>query len=377
MAPRFLVSVCWLLLLAGCTASEQAAMAPAPSQLATGWNKIMPGGETRCSDGSDYAFFVRPGKADKLLVFFQGGGACWNLQTCDPLLQPTYTINTAGLEPATFDGIFNYQRSDNPFKDHTVVFAPYCSADVHIGQADQTYERSAEHKDKIRAAGKHQGAIADRFTVAHRGFANAAAVLGWTYNNVRRPQSIFVTGSSAGSIPSPYYAQRIAQAYPDAQIIQLGDGAGGYRRVNQASNPNLSWNTVAVLQREPAFAELTNDNFNYEQLYIKSAAAAPDVRFHAYDAAEDAVQKRFLDLGGVAMPSLKTAITANQNDIREAVPEFRSFIAGGDSHTILRRPEFYRYRVGEVSIRDWVAELAAGKPVDDVHCNDCTTATTN
>ena len=45
--------------------------------LEPGWNVIEPAGDTVCSDFSPYRFFVRPGDKDKLMVFFQGGGACW------------------------------------------------------------------------------------------------------------------------------------------------------------------------------------------------------------------------------------------------------------------------------------------------------------
>ncbi|MGI9323894.1 MAG: pectin acetylesterase-family hydrolase [Pseudomonadales bacterium] len=346
------------------------------SALPSGWNTIKPGGETRCSDGSDYAFYVRAGDPNKLLVYLQGGGACWNLQTCDPLLEPTYSISAESSIPRRYDGIFNYTRSENPFKNHTVVFAPYCSADVHVGRAEQRYKRSPEQKAKIRAKGKHNGDIADEFTIVHRGFANANAVLDWTERHVEAPKNIFVSGSSAGSIPSPYYALRMARLYPQAKIVQLGDGAGGYRRSNPDSNPNLAWNTVAELSDDPAFAGVTNDNFNYEQIYIRAASAAPEVTFAAYDAAEDNVQKRYLALGGVQVASLLSAINANQRDIRQAVPGFRSYIAGGDSHTILARPEFYTFTVGDHSIRDWVAQLAAGQLVNNVVCDRCEIAET-
>ena len=50
-------------------------------------------------------------------------------------------------------------------------------------------------------------------------------------------------------------------------------------------------------------------------------------------------------------------------------------MAGGELHTILLRPELYTYRVGEVSFVDWLARLAAGNAVDNVHCgNDCAEA---
>ena len=75
------------------------------------------------------------------------------------------------------------------------------------------------------------------------------AVLDWTYANVSEPEQIFVTGSSAGAIPSPFYAALIADHYTEATVTQLGDGAGGYRRMNNDTAPT---NLGAPLTSSPA-----------------------------------------------------------------------------------------------------------------------------
>jgi len=331
-----------------------------------GWQKVVPGGDTMCSDGSEFAFYTRQGDPKKLLFFLQGGGGCWNLQTCDPLGKPSYTVNLDGLHPSESDGVFNFSRADNPLRDHTVVFVPYCSADVHIGQATQHYKRSPAWIEKLNSKDNQVANIPAQFTIAHKGLANARAALRWTSDKVVAPESVLVTGSSAGSIPSPYYAVQLAAQYPQAQISQLGDGSGGYRRMNQKAAPQLAWGTVEALTKELAFASLTQENFNFEKLYTLAHAAAPGVRLHAYDTAEDDVQLQFLALSGLKIESLHTAITQNQADIRVEVPAFRSYIAPGELHTILRRPEFYRYEVAGRSVRDWVADVVAGKAVSDV-----------
>lgn len=355
-----------LTLLAACAQQSSAPSTPppadAPVPVADGWNRIDPGGETRCSDGSPYNFYVRAGDPKKLLVYFDGGGACWFRKNCDPSLQPTYTINLAGQSLENARGIFDFSRSDNPFRDHTVVYAPYCTGDVHLGRVDQRYPPEA---------GPNPGQAGGDLTVFHRGLTNSDAVLDWTYNHVASPESIFVAGSSAGSIPSPYYAYRIGAHYPGARIVQLGDGSGGYRNMAGGTLPHKQWGSLREITREPAFADMDDDSFGYEKLYIKAAAARPDIQFASYDAAEDAVQKQFLTLAGITDKSLLELISLNQGDIRTADGDFRSFIAGGDSHTILRRPEFYTYSAGGVSIRDWVADLADGKAVQDVACKDC------
>src|SRR5688572_5624660 len=52
------------------------------SSLPPGWSRIEPGGETTCAHDTPYAYWVRPGTRDDLLVYFQGGGGCWNADTC-------------------------------------------------------------------------------------------------------------------------------------------------------------------------------------------------------------------------------------------------------------------------------------------------------
>ena len=322
----------------------------------TDWQKISPAANTTCSDGSPYSFFVRQGDPNKLLVYFQGGGACWFRQNCDPQMSPSYSIQVGNIDRANF-GIFNLDNPDNPFKDHTTVFAPYCTADVHMGASNTVYPPVEEGQADL--------------VIRHQGRANVEAVLQWTYEHVPSPQNIFVTGSSAGAIPSPLYTALIADHYVNARIAQLGDGAGGYRRTNNDSRPDEQWGTFDFITQEQGFANLRPETMTYESLYIAAAQAHPDITFAEYDAAEDAVQKRFLSMSGQKDVALQQAIEANHADIRREVGNFSSYIAGGDSHTILGRPEFYTLASNGVAIRDWVAALANFETVENVTCAPC------
>ena len=346
-----------LLLLVGC-ASEQ--ISPSQTTLSTkpvsDWQQVFPGGATTCSDGSPYNFLTRKGDPDKLLVYLQGGGACWFRGNCDPLMQPSYAINLQN-QRGYQTGIFNLENPANPFRDHTVVFAPYCSGDVHIGASDTEYPAVKEGQEPL--------------TIHHQGRANVQSALDWAFDNVPAPQQVFVTGSSAGAIPSPFYASLIADHYTEARVTQLGDGAGGYRRINNDSRPHDSWGTFNFITSEAGFEGLDANTMVYESLYIAAAKRHPEVRFAEYDAAQDNVQKRFLALSGQRNVDLLSAITANQADIRAEASNFNSFIAGGASHTVLARPEFYTYAANGVSVRDWVTALANDDPVTDVRCTEC------
>ena len=93
--PAWPAGLPWLLGLIGCETSEStegaqpmAADAAVPPRMALPmpepgvWETIYPGGDTICSRGDEYRFYLRGGDPRKLMIYFQGGGACWNELTC-------------------------------------------------------------------------------------------------------------------------------------------------------------------------------------------------------------------------------------------------------------------------------------------------------
>ena len=84
----------WLiaaLLLVAITGSATAQDMPTRDQLPPGqWNQISPGGSTICGHGAPYSFYYRDNPGQDLLIDFQGGGMCWNGQTCSPTQDKTF-----------------------------------------------------------------------------------------------------------------------------------------------------------------------------------------------------------------------------------------------------------------------------------------------
>lgn len=89
---------------------------------------------TRCGDGSDYAFWVRPAPAgqpiDRIVVFMQGGGACYDGPTCADQPAARFTSINQNLPTA---GIMSSTNASNPFRYWTKVYLPYCTQDLHLG----------------------------------------------------------------------------------------------------------------------------------------------------------------------------------------------------------------------------------------------------
>ncbi len=186
------------------------------------WHSIPLGGETSCSDGSEYRIFARQGKSQNLIIHFSGGGACWDDTTCSSPgtlmkamlegvprdLKSFYAPNIPIVFPALLSGIFNAQDKANPFKDWTVVFIPYTTGDLHIGNTINTYQSK-------------QGKI----QVYHHGRKNVLAALNWISKNIKTPRKVLVSGESAGAYASAFWTPSVAAIYTKQPIYQLSDGS--------------------------------------------------------------------------------------------------------------------------------------------------------
>ncbi len=338
-------------LVIGCAAHAEPLTAI--EDMSEGWNTLAPGGDTRCAMGTPYTFHVKPGAREKVMVFLNGGGACWSGQNCDASVEPTTYVPLAELphnDPRTRGGAFDQANPENPFSAWTQVFVSYCTGDVHMGANDKTYT-------------KPDGS---EVTIFHRGKANAMSALGWLFDNVTSPETVFVSGGSAGAVSSPVYAGIVQEAYPDAQVIQFAGGGGGYR---VGANPELSENLgiYTGLPDWPSMQVLSADASSFDDFYAATAAQFPQIKFHQFNTAYDSVQKQFLTLLG-SDSEVYPLLKANLADLTATIGTFRSFTASGTFHTLLRFDEMYAFEAEGVRAVDWVRDVAAGKDVANVTC---------
>ncbi len=182
---------------------------------------VVLGGKTACSDGSPFSIFTRKGTSDNLIIHFAGGGACWDSVTCaSPInllsvfdgdskqLKSYYIPQVFRAIPKLITGLLNNEAASNPFTDWNVVYIPYCTGDLHIGNVTNTY--SYEGK---------------KFEVHHNGRSNSLAALQWAFSNFKNPGKILVSGESAGAYASAFWAPVVATHYENKQIYQLSDAS--------------------------------------------------------------------------------------------------------------------------------------------------------
>jgi len=89
---------------------------------------------TRCGNGSPYAFWYRlapeGAPADRVVVYMQGGGVCIGADDCPDVPAGRFTATDNTLITG---GIMSNTSADNPYRDWTKVYLPYCTQDIHVG----------------------------------------------------------------------------------------------------------------------------------------------------------------------------------------------------------------------------------------------------
>ena len=161
-------------------------------------------GQPICGDGTSFSFAYtsptqRKSNEEKIVIEFQGGGACWDDQSCaqagDRLSFPDsinnfigYSCSAAAYGSGNVDGypinfLCDTTIGDTDLSNYHYILVPYCTQDVHLGDNTAYYEEGE--------------------TTYHHGAHNMMSVLRWVYQHFSNPSHILLTGCSAGGSPLP------------------------------------------------------------------------------------------------------------------------------------------------------------------------------
>lgn len=179
-----------------------------------------------CMRGDEFRFSVRDTGSDDLVIFLQGGGACWS----DFCLAVTRA--PAGVPDVD---VLNTELESNPLRDWNVVYLPYCDGAFFVGNKDVDEDGDGE---------------ADRF---HRGLQNLSGALRIAQERFPNPSNILLTGSSAGGFGTIPASILVRAAYPEAPIAVFSDSGVGVARPG-----------------EPAFIDGLMEEFAIDELIPES-----------------------------------------------------------------------------------------------------------
>ena len=320
-----------------------------------------------CSDapGADpaFKFWARRGVSNNLVVYFDGGGACWDDVTCSlPRLARDARDDDGfykgelipGDNPNEMRGIFDLDNPRNPVRDWSFVYVPYCTGDVHSGSSTAHYTNPDTNAP---------------YTIQHRGADNFRVVLEWMRANFDAPDEILVTGSSAGAYGAATHYGRIRDVFPGGRAVMLGDAGQGVTTPDFLELRNGNWQYDLPESVFGPDAQLTSD----DDIVAMLAAHYPNDRFAQYTTAHDVTQSGFYALMGATnacqawTAKMATDLTVRQ----ERAANFRSYLADGQSHTILRSPLFYAEQSGGAPFAEWVSGLLGDAAPENRACANC------
>lgn len=312
-----------------------------------------------------FQFYFKPGKTDKLVVYFNGGGACWDDATCVaslalaavPGARPSYNPSILQANsPEGAGGIFDDNNNKNPFKNWSKVFIPYCSGDLHIGS------NVVDYSDVDGSVTGYPGATVK---VKHHGFDNFMAVREWLKNNLdnkegkgKKVKELLVTGSSAGGYGATLNFPYLKSAFPYARAALFADASQAIVTegfIDDVFTLGKTWNIEQTLSPVfyDTFGAFNAYGFN-TQIFGLLTQTFPDSRFAQYTTAYDAVQVQFLKImrqidAGNNDPSLwgltndDTSYFLEWNfrmenslaDLSANTDNYQYYIGAGSIHTIL------------------------------------------
>ncbi len=325
------------------------------------WQRIVPGGDCECADGSEYAFFDAKVDSTKVVLYLDGGGVCFDAESCanqntpgtGERPGPDYDPSIEGENPSNEGGLFLTDRANSPFAGFSFIYVPLCTADAHLGTATRTYS--------------------PELTVHHKGFVNGSAALNYLTKNYPDAAQIVVVGNTAGAAAAPLYGGLLADQLPNARVTVFGAQSGSF-----PNDPDLNaktgelWGAYANMPNWDVNKGLTARDWGSQQLWIQVGRHNPKVALARFDFAFDPNAIGTLEYLKVPDPSNTLAkIDANEKLIEAAGVDLHSYVAPGNGHGILEFDIFYEMEVNGVKLADWVKALVDAKPLPDVHCDNC------
>lgn len=313
-----------------------------------------------------FKFWARKGSSKNLVVFFEGGGACWDNLSCTfpvgsglPSPAPQFYVSqiSPATDPATFEGIFRADNPANPVADWSMVYIPYCTGDIHSGSATRTYANAGNPF------------LPPTYDIQHRGFDNFMVVLEWMRKHFDKPKNVLVTGASAGGYGATVNSPWVGRAFPQAHLYVLADASQGVTTAawDQGTPGRGSWNQqLAPWVFGPDASDLPAPEF-----MRRAAEGQPRAKLAQFTTTLDTVQIQFYGVmtqfypPGGSCPN--PIIDWNQRMTRQLIADgsevsnYRYYVAPGTYHTLLRSPLFYTEASAGPPFAEWLDDMLANR----------------
>jgi hypothetical protein len=294
--------------------------------------------EARCGNGGDVGVATNRGTSDRLVIYLEGGGACWDSFTCDGGFA---TYVKTGLPQSIVSqitslslGIFDRREIDSPFVSDSFAYVPYCTGDAHGGRRPET-----------------------PWGVAHVGADNLDAMLPRILATFPNARQVVLAGTSAGGYGVGMTLARLRASLPDDvsvtalidSAIPLPPFAGGEPVV---AAQNAAW---ALDLCEGCTTALDRWDFLVE--------AFPEVRFGLIQSLGDMTLRQFFSPTGARLPRdrFATAVRAFF-DSYEARDNVSIFEVDTDQHVFVYDADLGARVVSGVSLGAFMKGVVGDAP---------------
>jgi hypothetical protein len=279
-----------------------------------------------CMRGGQYQVYVRDVGSDNLVIYLEGGGACWK-GLC--AANETAEQLNAGNIPA--GGILSTDPAVSVVADWNVVYLPYCDGSVFSGDNEVT--------------GEAQPRI-------HHGIENLTAGVDLAKELFPEPKRIFLAGSSAGGYGTLSGTGIVRLHYPESELMVFNDSGLG---LSNPDTPQMLADIKADWHFDQFIPESCTECKTGQTTAIIGWALEHDetLRVSGFSSyADSVIAGAFLQMQPDAFKALLLEETGK---IHEAYPDrFERFFIEGGQHTTLFT---LNTAVGDVTVGAWTRAM--------------------
>lgn len=311
---------------------------------------------SKCRDGSSTGIGINVNpSSDKLLIFLDQGGACFNLTTC--LVNPSRWSEVDLHDPAQLLsaklGVLSRSDPANPFADWNLVYVPYCSGDGHMGSSPSGYLDQPQ-----------------------QGYTNFGEYLARVVPTFPSLSMVVLSGSSAGGFGAAWNWMRTQDAFGAIPVHVLDDSGppvGG-----EYAPPCLQRKMIELWGLDKSVHPACRDcdpitgDLIAPMLSTAMTRLGATRRFAIVSNDEDATLKATLGYGlnecqniddllppvladgeyPIALEQIRTTLAP--------YPTFAMYLVKGTDHVLLFDPG--KFSAAGVKLSDWLDAFIAGTP---------------
>ncbi len=311
-----------------------------------------------CIAGTPYSVFTKVRNPKKLMIFLQGGGACWqDFYFCNVVVE-TFGQQAppppVGIWAEGVDAVLG--PVDNPLDDYSVVFLPYCDGSVFSGDnvvPDPNWQAFIEQQLNLPPG----SGPPVRF---HRGLQNATAGIDVAKAMFPKAKKIVVAGSSAGGVGASGFAPFLARmAFGDKRKLGVINDAGpvaiNLLDVNGIAARAMDWQFG---QFYPASCAACDAFTGQGTAIIKWRLDNDSTIREAFYSTDGDTTNRFF-LGVPTQQMYRQLIVSEHGKLNDAHPgRYKRFIrSGDDDHIALQGPTFYLNTANGLPLNEWIEDF--------------------